>query len=263
MHKLAARATKLSRQIYASLPWHYRLAQLILKLAVEPQVAHGNFFYGVFVKAGVKGLPDIGKIPAKDFPGRDKRVDVLVNAIRRVDTNYGKKFGSTIWKVTVSRFGFRVAEEAISWMVEKLSKKPSIIQGHFKVSQAESFVLDGIKKRSLDMIKRHWRKKEKSLTVDTGQQVTQRVVADPGALHELLTLVPRGEVKEMMSRLRGVDKKNPTRGPSFVEMVLDDRTQTEMAEAWGTEIRTVGLWVERNRNRLWNILKEYLPGVAA
>jgi len=263
MHKLAARAARLSRQVYASLPWRYRLAQLLLKLAVEPQEAHGNFFYGVFVKAGVQEMPDIGKTPAKDFPGRDNKIEVLVNAIRRVDSRYGHKFGGRVWGVACSRFGYRITEEAISWMVEKLTRKPDIIKGKYALNQAESYVVDGVLKRCKDMVKRHWRKKEKSLTVDVGEQPTQRVVADPSALNEMVSKIPKWEIKRMMSRLRSVDRKHPERAPQYIEMVLNDMTDTAMSKEWDMSIKAVGLWKRRNRTKLWDILKDYLPGAAA
>lgn len=262
MHKLAARATRLSRQIYASLPWRYRLANLILKLAIEPQEAHGLFFYGVFVRAGVQDMPDVGKTPAKDFPRSDK-IDRVVAKIRRADSKYGFRFGNRVWTASVSRFGFRIAEEAISWMVEKLTRRPDIIKGNFTLSQAGSFVVDGVLKRCKDMVKRHWRQKEKSLTVDVGQQTTQRAIADPGALNEMLAKIPKWEIKRMMSRLRGVDREHPERGPQFVEMVLNDMTDTAMSKEWNVSIKGVGLWKRRYRSSLWDVLKDYLPGAAA
>lgn len=72
---LLRRAVDLSRRIYTSLPWGYRIAELFTVLAGDSLEAFGRVIYAEFIKSVVRGMPDVapGRRPSISSGYRTKR----------------------------------------------------------------------------------------------------------------------------------------------------------------------------------------------
>lgn len=82
----------LRRRIWASLPFHIRLADFLSRIAVTTTEAFGKTIYGEFLSRGVvEGMPEIDGKPASEFDVSKKPV------ANRLPHNYGKEYGKTVF----------------------------------------------------------------------------------------------------------------------------------------------------------------------
>jgi len=138
--KLATEASKLSRRIYASLPFGYRFAQLCLKLSIDSQTAFGEFVYSEFVKAEVKDLPD-----ARDF-------------VRR----FGGRAYGTLLRLVKSP---QVVDEILSRFMLRMAEGKVRIKKRVPVKAAMSYVMRALTWIAKDIIQQRYRQKEVPLTI--------------------------------------------------------------------------------------------------
>lgn len=253
MHKLAARATSLSRAIFASLPWGYRVAHLFEKLAIDTQEAFGRFAYAEFLKAGVEGLPEINGKPALDFRSK-------VQGPRGADKlprGYGKKFGSKVWRIALSKLRSpEVVEDAIAKVMMKLVQNKMKVQEGAPLATAESFIITSVINAGKDIIKRK-RFEKPTLTQQEDGEYKQLDITDPSAFQKLNDLIPRTEMRRIMQELKRVHDK----APEWVEAQLEGLTNTELAAQWGTSIPYITKWTQRYVPDIKKVFYKHLKDV--
>ncbi len=255
--KLAAQASKLSRRIFASLPWGYRLAHLLTKLAVDTQEAFGRLAYAEFLKSGVTGLPDIKGMPALSFRSEIQGP----RAADKLPKGYGKSFGVKVWKIALSKFYQpELVEEAISHVMIKLVSGGVHIREGTELRQAEAFIITSVMNAATDALRKKKREApSRSLIQDDGDGGTEEVdITDPHAFQDIERMIPRSEMSKIMRDLRQVNE----RAPGWVEAQLDGLSNVEIAEEWGVSPAYVTKWFRTYGEQIEAVFNKYLSAVA-
>lgn len=255
MPTLSDRATKLSRRIFASLPWGFRLAHLFSKLAIDTQEAFGRFAYAAFLKAGVVGLPDIKGQPALTFRGEIQGP----RAADKLPRGYGKAFGIKVWKIALAKFhNPEVVEEAISRVMMRLAAGDMQVREDSTLKSAESLIVTSVLNAGIDVL-RHQKLEQPTLMREDDGDATPVDIADPHAFQELEHILPQSEMAQIMRELRQVDRKNPLRAPEWVEAKLEGLTQAEIAEQWGLNTpQAVFQWEKQYLPAIQKVINEHL-----
>lgn len=254
--KLASAATKLSRTIFASLPWGFRLAHLFSKFAIDTQEAFGRFAYAEFLKAGVEGLPDINGQPALSL--RDKIQGP--RAADKLPRGYGKAFGTRVWKIALAKFhNPEVVEEAVSRVMVRLVAGEMRIRENSDLRSAEGFLVTSVLNAATDVLRSQLRKREtpSHMENDDGEQ-TEIDIADPHAFKELERSVPPSEMAKILRELKQVNE----RAPAWVEAQLDGLSNVEIADEWGVSPAYVTKWTRTYLDRIQAVFTKYLRSVA-
>lgn len=251
--KLAAHATKLSRAIFASLPWGFRLAHLFSKLAIDTQEAFGRFAYAEFLKAGVVGLPDINGQPALSM--RDKIQGP--RAADKLPRGYGKMFGTKVWKIALAKFhNPELVEEAISRVMVRMASHEMKVREGSDIKTAESFIVTAVLNAATDLIRKE--RRETPLTMEDDGEYTELDVDDPGAFQDIAQMIPRSEMAKILRELRQVHE----RAPSWVEAQLEGLTNIEIANEWGVSPAYVLKWAKQYLDRIQAVFNKYLRAAA-
>lgn len=252
--KLAARATKLSRTIFASLPWGFRLAHLLTKLAVDTQEAFGRFAYAEFLKAGVEGLPDIKGQPALSLRGEIQGP----RAADKLPRGYGKPFGVKVWKIALSKFhNPEIVEEAISRVMMRLVAGDMKIREGADIKSAESLIVTSVINAATDVLRKQKRETPSLMREDDGEY-TEVDISDPHAFRDMERMVPKSEMTKIMRELKQVND----RAPSWVEAQLDGLSNVEIADEWGVSPAYVTKWTRTYLDKIQAIFTKYLRAVA-
>lgn len=257
--KLATRANLLSRRIYASLPWGYRLARFLVKLAGAPQKANGVFFHAEFIKAGVLGMPDLKGKPAETY--HDKLVKAGGRAgdvLWRIDSSYGADWGEKLWATLVKKFkNTEIVEDAIADYRAKVVASRGKLFKAVALSSAQSFVLRGISNAAIDIMRKTKKEQPYLVRQEEGETVMMDV-EDPSAWRDFARRVPSWQRKRLEGELAALDRKHPEWGKILLQMKMDGATNVEIADAWGVSKPRVTQWLQKNRKELARILSEHL-----
>lgn len=252
--KLAAEATKLSRTVFASLPWGFRLAHLFEKLAVDTQEAFGRFAYAEFLKAGVVGLPDIGGQPALSL--RDKIQGP--RAADKLPRGYGKAFGTKVWKVTLAKFrNPELVEEAISRVMLKMHSGDMKLREGSDLKTAENFVVTSVINATTDVIRRQ-KRETPSLVKDEDGEAAEVDISDPHAFQSLENMISPSEMSKIMQDLGKIN----VRAPAWVEAQLEGLTDRELAAEWGVTPSAIINFKNRYLDKIQAVFNKYLRAVA-
>jgi hypothetical protein len=172
---LVTAAHNLRRKVYASLPWGFRLANLLAKLSSSSTDEWGRAAYGVFLMYGVEGMPPI------DNKGTPPEVPKSFNTITRtLPRGYGSNFGDQVFKTLLKHFGAKgglsAVEDYMSMGLTKLMEGGAMARGlkGKTVDEASKYVLRSIVNLALNVVRKT--NKEKSLT---DQEGIEEVLADP------------------------------------------------------------------------------------
>jgi len=254
--RLASQATALSRRIFASLPWGYRLAHLLTKFAVDTQEAFGRFAYAEFLKAGVEGLPDIGGQPALSL--RDKIQGP--RAADKLPRGYGRDFGTKVWKVALAKYhNPEIVEDAISRVMMKLVAGDARIREGSPLKVAEGFLITAVLNTATDLLrKKKWESPSLVRRDEESGGYTEIDITDPGAFKDLEHMLPRSEMMKVMRDLKQVHD----RAPSWVEAQLDGLSNIEIASEWGVSPAAVSQWVKKYEPQIEAVFNKYLRAVA-
>lgn len=245
--KLASRASTLTRKIYASLPFAYRVARLLVQLKVASiEETYGRVLYAEFIKAGVTGMPDIGKLPAEEL--REKLVRKGNQAAALLPIGYGGKFGREMWTIARKGLGsFGSDDNIMDVMQNVVTEIYAGSQRELKavpLATAQSFIKKRVLWRAQDAQRKlKGRSETQSLTdVETQMQID---LMDENALKKFVQLLgPRGE-RTLLQELRGVDTRHPERAWDWIEAQLEGKSGREIAEEWGVVPSMVTQWVAR------------------
>lgn len=255
--KLAAEASQLSRKIFASLPWGFRLAHLLSKLAIDTQEAFGRLAYAEFLKAGVNGLPDIQGQPALNFREKFKGP----RAADKLPRGYGKDFGVRVWKIAMAKFYQpEVVEEAISQVMIKMVSGGAHLREGSDLKTAEAFVITAVMNAATDALRKKKRNvSERSLIQDDGDGGSEEIdISDPNAFRDMERMVPHSEMAKIMRDLKKVDD----RAPSWVEAQLEGLSNVDIAEQWNVSPTYVTKWVRQYTDDIQEVFAKYFREAA-
>lgn len=223
-HILARRAAALSRQIYASLPWGYRIAGLLVVLSGDSLDAFGKVIAGEMVLAAVRGMPDIGGKPAFDWiqEVQTKGADVL-------PFGTGRQFAAKAFKILLTRFGSPdVAQEAMSNVLLQVARRKLHVKNGASIHDAESYVITIALNAARDILRAQGRRRENPLVRDREDEEVTIDVEDPESFRNLDKAITPDQMRKMLRDLEGVHP----RAADYVRALLDGDSATEIAEDW-------------------------------
>lgn len=251
MHHLLAKAWDLSRRIYASLPWGYRVAGLMLRIASGLTETVGKVLYAEFIKAGVAEMPPIkGETPAKGPIKPEK-----------LPSGYGKRFGERLYAALLSKSrNPDTVEEAISNLLLKAADgRLGDIRDGASLREAERYVVQV----GLQELKYLWRKEQgrsdhqqrRMVDIDDEVQVN---LSDPNSFRHLDQMLPKDELARLMRDLEAVDP----RAPSWLEAQLDGVSNVQLAQEWGVGKSRITGWENDHVPAIKRVVMKYVQDAA-
>lgn len=219
--EVQARALHLSRQIYSSLPWGFRVAQLLLKLSFSITDTLGKVVYAQFALAGVEGLPPIKGQDPLSLP------EALFKHPERLPDGYGKTFGNQIYAYLLKKTRNPTkVEEIISDMLMRITKNFDLRKG-IPLKQAESYVFRLANFALTDAM----RKVERNVSLDspTDDEDFHLDPADPQTYRDLEDLIPEHELQDI---LRDIGRVHP-KAVDWFKGQLEGVSNRELADLWG------------------------------
>lgn len=252
MRDLVARTTKLNRQIFASMPWGYRVAHLFVKLAMDTAEIFGRVAYAEFIKAGVQGLPDVNGRPALELQEKFKGS----RAADRLPQGYGKRFGVKAWHIALVKLkNPEIVEDAVGDLMSKLISGKLRLQEGVDLKKAENFVITSLLNAGIDALRR---RKYQESQLPTDSEGNELDMGDPNTFRELENLVSRADMAKIMSDLRNVHE----RAPSWVEAQMEGLTDRELAAEWGVDTSAVFNWKKRYLDAVKAVFFKYVRDAA-
>jgi len=254
--KLAQRAQDLSRQIYASLPWGYRIAQLLSKLALDTQEVLGRFIYAEFIKAGVEGLPDIQGQPALSYQDKVRGP----NGVYKLPKDYGRSFGQKAWFIAFSKLrNQNVVEEAVATAMMRLVKRNPFHEGT-PLKTAESYVITAILNLGRNIIRNTARRREDSLSGRQRDDGSENPIdlKDPDSFEGLDDLIPSSDLPGILRNLERVHEK----APAWVQFQMEGFRSREIAEQWGISAVRMSQWQKKYLPHIKRIFDNYFRSAA-
>jgi len=223
-HVLARRATDLSRRIYASLPWGYRLAGLLLVLSGDSLDAFGKVIAGEMILAAVRGMPDVGSKPAFDWIQ-----EVQTKGVEVLPLGTGRQFAAKVYKILLTRFGSPdVAQDAMSNVLLQVARRKLHIKNGASIHDAESYVITIALNAARDILRAQGRRRENPLVRDNQDEGFTIDVENPESFRNLDTAITPDQMRKMLRDLEGVHP----RAADYVRALLDGDSATEIAENW-------------------------------
>lgn len=255
MDKVAARATDLSRRIYASLPWGYRVAGLFLKLAYGAQETFGRFVYAKFIQAGVAGMPDINGQPALSL--RDKVQGPRADA--KLPSGYGRKFGEKAWAVCLKKLKSpELVEEAVAAVTMKLVSGQMRIQEGVDLQKAEAFVMVALINAGTDALRRLKARPNEYVDLVDDESGASLDITDPNAFKRIEDVFGPSDLRKIMQDVSRVNE----RAPSWIEAQLEGLSNVELAEQWGVSPAYVTKWTGQYLDKIKDVVYKHLRDAA-
>lgn len=246
IHVLDARIQDLNRRIYASYPWGYRVAQLLVKLSFSLTDTVGRVIYAWFLDAGVEGMPSGGA------PGTKPE---------RLPPGYGHQFAQRLYAYLLkkSRNPDHV-ETILANLLEKAAAGKLNLPAGTPLRKAESYIFTIATNLLTDLVR--IRRKGPKVNVipfdDIGGEETFDP-ADPSSFQHLQDLLPRSELQRLM---REIDQINP-RALGWLEAQLNGVRSKDLAAEWGVSKSTVSMWEHQYLPKIKSVVMKYLRDVAA
>jgi len=221
--RLVTAAFHLRRRVYASLPWGYRLANLLTRLAADT-TGFGQVTYGLFLMHGVEGMPPIKGEPAETFkPSSPKEID------RKIPPGYGADFGKKVYRVLLHTFKDNdFAEEVMSEGMLKIITGDNSLSRELpgkQLSKAENLFIKSMVNLGIDI--RRKRGREKSMVNEEG---VEQVLEDPRAWKELETHLPEKEIDAIRRELAEVSPRLAPDLPLYFDLLLEGFKDSEIVK---------------------------------
>lgn len=231
---LRLRAINLSRRIYASLPWGYRLAGVLVVLAGDSLDAFGRTVYSEFIRAVVRGMPDT--------PSGKPAFDLIQDVERRgpdaLPAGYGRTFAARVFKILLAKFSdSEIVEEAMSRVLLQIARRKIHVTNGVSLHEAEALIITVAMNGGRDLLRSRNRRQERSL-VREDVEPTVMDVEDPSAFERLDKLLPADELRSL---LRELERVHP-RAPEWLRSRLNGDSGREIAGQWGTTPSYVSRW---------------------
>ena len=248
---LRLKATNLGRRIYASLPWGYRLAGVLLVLAGDALDAFGRAVYSECIRAVVRGMPDI--------PSGKPALDLVQDVERRgpdaLPVGYGRPFAARVYKILIAKFADpEVAQEAMSHVLLQIARHKIHIANGASLQEAEALVITVALNAARDLLRARKRRQERSLVRDEDDAQTTLDVEDPAAFERLDQLLPAAELRSV---LRELGEIHP-RAPEWLRARLDGDSGQEIAAEWGTSPSYVSKWQSTYVPQIKKVVEHHL-----
>lgn len=253
--QLVARLRDLNRRIYSSLPWGYRLAQVVLHMASSLTDTVGKVFYMEFLKSRVEDMPPINGQPAlevaEEFKGRPERLP----------RGYGAKFGARVFATLLQKVrNPELVEEIISQLLLNVARKKFSFEG-MSLSKAENFVITSAMNLVTDYLRGEYgrgkerRKRDLSLDSPVNDSTTiEDLLSDPSAFKSIDNMLSSSELSRMTAEL---DRLHPRAADWFTAKLNGDKSK-EIAEAWGVSPAAVSQFEAKVMPKVKEILYKYL-----
>jgi DNA-directed RNA polymerase specialized sigma24 family protein len=225
MHaKLASRAAALSERIFTSLPWGYRIAQVLIKLSDASD--YGPAFYAEFIEAGVTGMEDIGGQQALSLQGERG----LANRLQRM--GYGKNFGHKLYATALRNLkSVEIVEDAIADYFIKLKTNSGGVKLRegTPLETAESYAIKGVIRTGWDILKKKKRERPGLIRRDDSGAETQIDINDPNAFQEFADLLSVVDLEKALREVERFDK----RAAIWIRLTLKGWKDKEIAQELG------------------------------
>lgn len=200
MNRLATSAVALQRKVYASLPWGFRLANFLTRLADYGTRAFGEVFLKTLKGMGIE-------VPATEKP----------NAV-----------GDMCYRALLSKFKDpslveEIMQDSIANLLDKSNRLNKAMVG-LPYTECRALLLTSMKNLGIDVLRR--RKKEE-FTIDDPE--TDRVIEDPGSWDELGEYIPERTLLEIEKDLaKSVNPKLLPDLPLYFKLLVDGYADSEI-----------------------------------
>lgn len=258
--KLAARAQRLSRQIFASLPFSYRFG--VMMEVFSDTYAHikdalGQTLYAVFYQAGVEGLPPIDEKKLKKLREHGpKAADILPKGIGGELARY---------VAGMARDMIDNEQDTMDFLQEFLEM---VLKGKLKIDAekaggvrgAESYTKDFAKRRLIDRYRALKRERKRMPTQtmterETGGQIN---IEDPHSLKAVIRRIDPRHRRKFQQELRKVDRKHPTWPEEIMLARMDGYGWREIGPKLGVPWGTISEWFHKNRDKIRDIFDRHI-----
>lgn len=253
MNVLAAQFRQFNRQLYASLPWGYRVAGLMLYLASSLTDSLGKVIYFELIKSGVTNMPDVNGAPAHEF------VDKYPRNPERLPAGYGRKFADRIYATLLGKArNPNTVEEAISDYLVTLSRKGIPVPEGSTLAQAEGYVMRSVLNSLKDYLKGSRGPDMRGGPSLDEEEVAEHILTDPQAFKNLDDMLPQSELRRLMRELEHI---NP-RAPSWLEAQLEGLSNVELAAEWGVGKSAISEWERTNLPKIKKMVLDHIREAA-
>jgi hypothetical protein len=253
---LVTAALTLRRKVYASLPWGYRLADFLTKLASVESDGFGQAVYGLFLMYGVTDMPPIKGEPAENHkPTSPKEID------RKVPHGYGSDYGGLVYKTLLSKFkNVDFVSDVMMEGVLKLTTNATLgksLEGKTLV-EARKIFHTTVYRIGLNMVRSKGR--EVSMTDDEG---LERIIEDPNAWDELGKEVPEVILKHVQQDLATIDPRLLPDLPLYFKLLTEGYNNSEIVrDRMLPFLEETGMsyanWKKRYEQKIKSILEKHL-----
>jgi len=239
---LLARVRAFNRRVYSSLPWGFRVAQVLIKLSSSLTETVGRVFYAIFLDAGVEGMP----------PGPEPGTPA-----GKLPRDYGRRFGERLYAFLLQKAkNATTVEDVLSEMMVTASRDKFDLKPGTSLRGAEQYVMRAAQNHLINHIRKD--KTNKRLYDFEVDDEGGFDMADPDAFRHLDNFLPRSELQQLMRELEGVH----ARAPSWLEAQLEGLKNVELAEEWGVTKPAVTMWEQKYVPQIKNVVMKYLKAAA-
>jgi hypothetical protein len=257
---LAASALDLRRRVYASLPWGFRLANLLMRVSSNTD-AFGRVAYGLFLMAGVTELPSIdGKPPEVFEPDTFRDIDKFL------PREYGKAYGEKVYRALLKSFRNPSFVEDIMSMglikvMDAISNKGGTLLSHLRwktKAEAENFLLRMMINMGIDVTRRE----NKSLSI-VDEEGEDRIIEDPQAFKQLEDLLPEKEMAQIKHELEKIDERLAPDIDLYFDLLLEGYKDSvivrdKMLPFLQERQMTQSNWSRTYKERIKEVLRKHL-----
>lgn len=239
MNRLTTAAVALQRKVYASLPWGYRLANFLTRLADYGTKAFGQVFLKTLQTMGV------------DVPPTEKPNSV----------------GDMFYRALLSKFkdpSFveEIMQDSITNLLDKNHRLNKAMKG-LPYSECKAILMTSMKNLGIDILRRR-KKEEYSIDDPEGE----RVVEDPGSWDELGEYIPERTLQEIEKDLaKSVNPKLLPDLPLYFKLLVDGYADSEILKNkmlpfladWGEFSHSQYVnWQKTYKDKIKTVLKKHL-----
>lgn len=243
--ELARRAHKLSKTLFVSLPWGFRLAHLFIVMAADTASTLGRSAYALFIAAAVRDMPRVGTRDSLD----------MVQEIRgpedadKLPADYGRAFGNRLFRTLLAKFGPEIAEEATAETLLKIVRGKLHVRNGASLSESEALVSTVALNSARDLARGEQRRRQRGQDNDGYTDIE-----DPDAFAEVERALSPTEMQRV---LREFEQIHP-RARSFAEALLEGDTQAQIAKSWDVTPSYVSKWFREHRDEMAEVLHRNL-----
>lgn len=221
-NRLLTACTNTCRQIWASMPFGLRLAELLLRLAEDQTQNFGRTMYGEFLMKGVQGMPPIRGVPAEST----KFWHAQRNPADSLPTNYGSDFGNHAWRTLMKKvpgISLADAKDALQdTAIDFVGGASRHLDETFTLEHAEYYVINAVVNRGKMSLRSRSRRREDYVREDTEKGgVPNFDHVDRDSIQDFNDFVKARSMQKIMPQiLRDLERAHPA-AADYVRLVLE------------------------------------------